>query len=664
MNSLHNVLFYPRLAVTSMKKNRGIYLPYLMAGGVMAGLLYVLDSVGVMVEASQMAGGGIMQVIVEICGSICTVFAVMILFYINSFVMKRRKKEFGLFCVLGMEKKHLGFVLFWEVLIALFVSLVMGITVGALFSQAMFLLLLKMVGLPGKLMFVIPLQSVGKTCLIYVAAFALVLVYDLGSVFKANPMELLRSSAQGEREPKTRWLMTVTGVVTLGFGYFLAMSTGTASDALTFFFPAVLFVMVGTYCLFQAGSVAALKKLRRKKDFYYKPENFAAVSGMIYRMKQNAAGLAGICILSAAVLITMSTCASLYVGEEDILRNQYPRDIALFAGAGEEVNPTGEVPGTVKTAAENLAREHGCELENMMDFYQMSFNGEFEDGSFTAVRNYNVGTWMVYVMTLEDYNRNNGGNETLAEGEMLYYAPELPLPEEVAVCGETYRVAGMLKEFAVNQLTGFATPQDQVLLIVPELSDLHRLFRAYSEQLGEDARETISYHCLFDLAGSPEGKAGFEAEFQERIPGLNRGVARDEIRTEFYQLYGSILFVGIFFVALFLTATVLIIYYKQITEGYDDRERFRIMEKVGMSGAEVKKTITRQVIMVFFLPLGVAVIHILAAFRAMCSLLRIFSMHNVGLYAVFTACSVLVFGVVYLAVYCVTARTYYRIVRE
>ena len=214
MNSLHNVLFYPRLAVTSMKKNRGIYLPYLMAGGVMAGLLYVLDSVGVMVEASQMAGGGIMQVIVEICGSICTVFAVMILFYINSFVMKRRKKEFGLFCVLGMEKKHLGFVLFWEVLIALFVSLVMGITVGALFSQAMFLLLLKMVGLPGKLMFVIPLQSVGKTCLIYVAAFALVLVYDLGSVFKANPMELLRSSAQGEREPKTRWLMTVTGVDT------------------------------------------------------------------------------------------------------------------------------------------------------------------------------------------------------------------------------------------------------------------------------------------------------------------------------------------------------------------------------------------------------------------------------------------------------------------
>ena len=314
MNTMHNLLFYLRLARTNMKKNSSIYYPYLFACSLMAGLLYVLNSVSVMVVDSGMKGGDIMYMLVRICFFICIFFVFIILFYINSFIMKRRKREFGLFCILGMEKKHLAFVLFWEVFRSMLISLLAGIAGGILFSQLMFLLLLKFVGLPGKLVFRIPFQSVGETILIYLICFFFVLIYDIISVSRANPTELLRSSKEGEREPKTRWLAAAAGAAALGAGYVKALTTYTASDALLAFFPAVVLVIIGTYCLFQAGSIALLKALRKNKAFYYKPENFVSVSGMIYRMKQNAAGLASICILSTAVLVTLSSCLSLYAG--------------------------------------------------------------------------------------------------------------------------------------------------------------------------------------------------------------------------------------------------------------------------------------------------------------------------------------------------------------
>lgn len=659
MSSMHNFLFYPRLALTNMKKNREIYGPYLCAGGLMAGLLYILHAVGIMVEDSRMAGGDIMQFMVAVCFNLCIVFVFLILFYINSFVMKRRKRELGLFCVLGMEKRHLGFVLFWEVVFGMTASLLAGIAGGALFSQAMFMLLLKLVGLPARLMFTVPLQSVGQTCLIYGVCFTAVLAYDLVNVSRTNPIDLLHSSQEGEREPETRWVTAVLGAVFLAGGYGLAATARTSSGALSAFLPSVLMVMAATYCLFQAGSVLILKTLRKNKRFYYKPENFVAVSGMIYRMKQNAAGLAGICILSTAVLLTLSTCASLYVGEEDILRTQYPREVSLFAGAGETS------PEAIKGAAEALAGKNGCELVNMQDFHQSNYRTQYGSDRYVAAPAYDATDTMVYLMPLADYNRLNQENRELAPDEALYYSPSFAQGETADLWGTKYRLKGEITTFDVSWLQGFATPVDQVLFVVPELKDMYRLAEAYdSLSPSESSKPRVSYLCRFDLSGSPQGKEAFETHIAAEIPGIYNSMARNQIKAEFYQLYGSILFVGIFFIALFLTATVLIIYYKQITEGYDDRERFKIMEKVGMSAAEVRRTITRQVLMVFFLPLGMAVIHILVAFTPMCSMLTMFSMRNTRLFAAFTALSILVFGVVYLLVYRLTARTYFKIVRE
>ena len=676
MNTMHNLLFYPRLARTNMKKNSSIYYPYLFACSLMAGLLYVLNSVSVMVVDSGMKGGDIMYMLVRICFFICIFFVFIILFYINSFIMKRRKREFGLFCILGMEKKHLAFVLFWEVFRSMLISLLAGIAGGILFSQLMFLLLLKFVGLPGKLVFRIPFQSVGETILIYLICFFFVLIYDIISVSRANPTELLRSSKEGEREPKTRWLAAVAGAAALGAGYVKALTTYTASDALLAFFPAVVLVIIGTYCLFQAGSIALLKALRKNKAFYYKPENFVSVSGMIYRMKQNAAGLASICILSTAVLVTLSSCLSLYAGEEDMLRNQFPREINIYSQipeltenadsrTEEQGTVTSGLPAAVHEAIDTLSASTGCETENSMEFYQLSLAASYENNSFTTAFGNKGSSSMLYVMELADYNRLYGKSYELGAGEALFFTTGTPVEGEADICGEKYRIREQIDKFDITQLLGFATPVDLSVFVVPGLEDMVRLAKA-GNALIPDKRfpSYIYYHTFFDIDGSKEAVAAFEDRAAGEIPGITRIYVRSQVRAEFYELYGSILFVGIFFIILFLTATVLIIYYKQITEGYDDRERFGIMEKVGMSAKEVKRTITRQVLMVFFLPLGMAVIHIAVAFPQLCKMMTVFSMTNSGLFAVFTILSVLLFGLAYLLVYRLTARTYFKIVQS
>ena len=665
---LHNLLFYPRLAGTNMRKNKSIYYPYLCAGSLMAGLLYVLNSVGTMVADSGMEGGDIMYMLVRISFMICILFVFIILFYINSFIIKRRKREFGLFCILGMEKKHLAFVLFWEVLLSMLLSVAAGIAGGMLFSQAMFLLLLKFVGLPGKLIFRIPLHAAAETFLIYLICFLFVLLYDIVSVTRTNPIDLLKSSREGEREPKTRWPAALAGAAALGLGYEKALATQTASDALLAFFPAVLLVIIGTYCLFQAGSIALLKTLRKNKRFYYKPENFVSVSGMIYRMKQNAAGLASICILSTAVLVTLSSCISLYAGEEDMLKNQCPREINMYADvpdySPQDTASAVQHAASVREKVKQLADAAGCRLENQMDFYQVSFGASFADGQFTTAFNKEGKTNIVYAMILEDYNRLFGKSLSLEEGETFYYTTGPEMSGFADICGEKYKLAGRLEEFDVTMFMGFATPVNLSIFIVPGLGDLSRLAAA-SNALAQNGRfpTCVEYHCFFDPEGSGEAVRRLESGIQGAVPGVYRINVRSEQRAEFYELYGSILFVGVFFVVLFLIATVLIIYYKQITEGFDDRERFQIMEKVGMSAAEVKKTITRQVLFVFFLPLGMAVMHIAVAFPQLCKMLTVFSMTNVKLFALFTALSVLLFALAYLLVYRLTARTYFKIVQ-
>lgn len=648
--------FYSRLAVNNIRRNRSIYTPYLLAGMLIVALFYILSSVAIMTRESGMEGGGHMYEMLNVSGRVCGILSLAVLLYINSFVMKRRKREFGLYSILGMGKRHISLIILWEVALTALASVLGGIAGGALMSQLLFLVLLRLVKVPVSLTFRIPLHSVLSAVLLFSAGFLLVLAVDIVSVWRGNPAELLRSASQGEREPKARWLIAVLGAGLLLSGYLVAWSARSPYDAMTRFFPAVLLVIAGTMLTFLAGSIAVLKMLKRKKRFYYRPGNFIAVSGMLYRMKQNAMGLANICILSTCVLVTLSSTLCLFLGEEDALRKAFPRQVHVSCRA------TGDNAAAVRQAAERHAAEQGFTVADDGDYYSFAVPAAYEDEGFAPRPYYDMsGVYSVTFLPLEDYNRLVGGSGTLDHGEAFAALPESVRADTLAFGNLRYRVKGAAE---IPALIDIGDPAWTVVAVVPSLEDLEAVKAVYDDA-GFEKQYSVWYDYWYNSVGDEGNLSAFYASLggaYRDLPDVGLVDSIDAARRDFYQVYGSLLFIGIFFVTLFLTATVLIIYYKQITEGFDDRERFQIMEKVGMSGAEVRAAIRKQVLLVFFLPLGMAMAHIAAAFPTLRTLLLVFGMDN---YVFFAGCVVgvaLAFSVLYFAVYRLTARTYFRII--
>lgn len=653
--------FYSRLALTNIRKNRNIYLPYLLAGALITAIYYILSSVAIMARDSGMEGSGHVHEMLGVSAGVCGVLSLAVLFYINSFVMKRRGKEFGLYSILGMGKRHISLVILWEVLLTALVSIVGGIAGGALLSQLLFLILLRMVKAPVSLTFQIPLSSVFSTALLFCAGFLIVLGADIISVWRRNPADLLRSASQGEREPKPRRLLAVLGVLLLGSGYAVAWSAKTPYDSMNLFLPAVLLVIAGTFLLFIAGSISLLKLMRGKKDFYYRPGNFIAVSGMLYRMKQNAAGLANICILSTCVLVTLSSTVCLFLGEEDLLLARFPRQIqaeCVMEGEKDDV--------LLREAMEKQAGEYGFAVENDVGYLQLDYAARRERDSFFGQPFYTMDSWHVRCVTIADYNTLTGREESLLPGQALVWTHGDPLESAALelMGGIRYDVAGTAElPVFFDDLTAMG---NGLLAVLPDSGDLKKLLPLLNEMDEKSYSIQYQYHC--DVAGDPERLPAFYAAMgdalRQAVPHLGSIDTIDAARNDFYQVYGSLLFVGIFFVTLFLIATVLIIYYKQITEGFDDRERFQIMEKVGMSKEEVRGAIKKQVLLVFFLPLGMAILHVAAAFRALCQILLIFQMTNTGFFAGCVLVTAVLFSGLYFVVYRLTARTYFRIVQS
>ncbi len=654
-----NKFFYPRLAFQNIRKNKSIYFPYLLAGSMITGLYYILSSIAVMVVKSGAKGSSTMGYLLELSTYIAAFFSVIILFYINSFVMKQRKKELGLYCILGMERRHLSLMMMWEVALSFAATLVLGILFGCLMSQMMFLVLMKIVHMQVELTFQIPLRSVVRTAGLFLGGYGLILLYDILVVYRTNPITLLKGSRHGEREPKARWLVALAGLAALAGGYGLAITCRSAVEAFNVFFFAVLLVIVGTYCLFTAGMIALLKLLKGNRHFYYRPENFISVSGMMYRMKQNAAGLASIAVLSTAVLLVAGSCTSLVVGEEDVLKRLFYRDGEVqCVGEGSDV-------GQVRDGVQAHARTYGVEVTDeswhFATYHTMRRSGDQMDfdlkgGGVTAA---------VSCITQEDYNRESGSDLKLAPGQAAVWT-NFSVPEERITVGRyEYRITERVEypEFVINELNGMI---DEALLIVPSMEDLKGLLEneaEYNRMFVPELRLVYRYNLEGGADRQRECFASMAEGLSGSVPTLKHVDDIYRARDDFYQLYGSLFFVGIFMVLLFLIMTVMIIYYKQITEGFDDHDRFRIMKQVGMSDREVKKTIDRQVRQVFFLPLLTAYLHIAAAFPAVCQLLTMFQMNQKGLFAVCTVCAGLLFALFYLTVYRLTARTYYEIVR-
>lgn len=651
---MRKLVFYPKLALANLWRNRITYAPYLLASTVSVFTLYTLLAINNNGALNGLPQEGIVRSFTAIGTIIMAIFCSVLIFYTNSFLIKRRKKELGLYSILGMEKKNIGTLMFFETLFIALAAIIGGILLGALLSQLLFWALLRMVRFEVMLKMPPSLGAMGITALFFGVIFMLAFFANLRQVRLANPIELLSGEKHGEKEPKASWLLTVFGLATLGAGYWVAIYFKSPMEALMFFLVAVLLVIIGTYCLFTSGSIAVLKLMRKNKKYYYKPNHFISVSGMIYRMKQNAAGLATICILSCMVLVTVAGTVSLNVGGEDALNSQYPFEFEVRLGDYADGD-------TLLVGGHAIAENTGVEITNLHDWQKYDIlTDEVSDGVFEETDNLAgiVHMTIFSALSLEAYNTGEGKTETLEEDEALLFMMGGDYNRDtLTIGGRTYRVRKI--DTLAKQKYGRADVGRSMTLILPTQQDV------YEAVGGREGRRVL----YFDTEGTPEAKEEFRKLYRQYSKEVETAAAvrfdaREDGREDWYASNGGFLFLGVYFGVLFMLAAALIIYYKQLSEGYDDAERFEILQKVGMSEGEVKKTINKQIMSVFFLPLIVAVIHISVAFLPISRVMVVFGVVNKALLMAVFAVTVLVYTIVYFLVFRRTARTYYRIVKR
>ncbi len=630
-------------------------------------MYYMVSSLSMNPNMMNMIGGDVMQQILSLGIYVITVFAVIFLFYTNSFLIKRRKREFGLFNILGMEKKHLSIVIALESMIVFLVSMVLGIGIGILLDKAFYLLIAKMLNASIALGFYISYQSIVNSIILFLIIFVLMYLFSLIQINLSNPIELLHGDQHGEKEPKTKWLLAIIGLICLGTGYYMSVSIQDPVTAFAFFMVAVILVVIGTYMLFTAGSIVILKLLRKNKRYYYKTNHFISVSNMIYRMKQNAVGLGNICILSTMVLVMLSTTISLWVGMNDIIETRFPRDITV------SINSVDSNQALYTIDDMNYAIEQaGIQTEDELVYRTLSVSA-FNQGNTYTFGNENMSLQdisnvvVLYFITLDDYNRTEGTNVSLAPDEVLVFPSGKQFDHKtIDIASNTFKVKGILDSIKADSNYS-ANLQNSMFVVVDSMDTLFMIDDLQKQAYGDNA-SYIHTSYDFNLSKSEEMSvkeatdaliANYPGDTTYMMVDTQEGNYEDLL-----SLYASFLFIGIFLSFLFIMATVLIMYYKQITEGYEDKKRFEIMQKVGLDKREVKKTINSQVLTVFFLPLVVAAIHIVFAFPMIEKMLRLLYLDNTNLYIMTTVICFGVFALVYVLIYFLTSKVYYGIVRN
>ena len=642
--------FFPRLALVNLVRNSRYYGPYLLSCGALAAMYYILRFLTWNEVIQTVRGAAYLQVMMSIGCFVVALFSTVLLLYANSFVMKRRQKELGLYNILGLEKRHIAALCFWETLLCAAVVIPGGIAAGILLSKLILLLLLKLVQIPVQFGFSVSVRGVGETAALLGVLFLLALLWNLLRLGRSRPIELLHSDSAGEREPKTKRLLAVLGLAALLGGYAIALTTRNPVNALMLFFVAVILVMLGTYCLFTAGSIALLKRLRANKGFYYQTRHFTAISGLLYRMKQNAVGLANICILACMVLVTVSGTLCLYLGAEKSLDGRYPDDILVTQTLKDDTDPAATLDLVQRTVA-----DAGRQMADLRYETSASFHARYSGNTLLTDMSQSGLLTEITVLTAEEYSRLTGETVALGENQVLAYADgDFQLPETFFYEHEEapIQVKARLDSFPAGDS---AIVTNEVMLglvadgtLAEHLMNTDLARRTFRIHLNTDGADSEKLACAKAVLAVSDGRYGV--------------ASRQEMAEEFYAMYGGFLFLGIFLGLLFLMATVLIIYYKQVSEGYEDQRRYQIMQQVGMSRREVGASIRGQILLVFFLPLLTAGLHILAAFPMLCRILELFGLHEVGMFALCTAGTLAVFAAVYALVYGLTARTYERIV--
>lgn len=662
---------YVKLMATNIKNGKRFYFPYILAGVVIVMLFYNMMAIYYNNGLSNMAGGQDIKMIMQFGTIVVVIFSFIFIFYTNSFIMKRRKKDIGIYNILGMEKRHIAMEIFIETMVIAIIVIVCGLFTGILFNKFLMMFLYKILSFETSIKFTISVTSICNSLIVFIILYSLTMVYNVMQVKLSNPIELLRGGSVGEKEPKTKILMAIIGFACIGAGYYIAITTEDPLGAVALFFVAVVLVIIGTYSLFTAGSIAFLKILRNNKNYYYKKKHFTAVSGMIYRMKQNATGLSNICILSTMVLVMVSATVCLYIGEEDIIDNRYKSEINITCYS-EQIEDSTKLNGIV----ENTIKENGRSItsiykKNVISLMMLMDGNEFNlynDGNNTNQYDFSEISY-IEMLTKEDFESiSDIKTGDIQENEVEIYGTSRFMGNEVKILGQAFKVNKSIIPGG-DFFSGDATMVDSCYLVVAR--DYNELEKVAAVLRDKKHDSIYQYELNVDIDGTNiQKKECGNAVIKEFADKENFGydfinvVTKENNRESFYSVYGGLFFLGIFLGIMFLMITVLIIFYKQISEGYEDKERFVIMEKVGMSKKDVKTSIRSQIRTVFLLPIAMATIHVAAAFPMIKRLLMLFGMVNSGLYIKCVLITIGVFIFIYIIVFMLTSRTYYKIVGE
>jgi len=659
-------LFYSKFALNNLVKNKRFILPYIFSAIFTIASFYILTSLSLGSNLDKLPQG--ISATKQVLGFgviVIAIFSAIFLFYTYSFLIKRRVREFGLYSVLGMTKKQIARILILETIFIAVITLVFGLAFGLLFDKLMLLVLLKLFTAGVSFGFVITPIAVFLTILLFGGIFFLLLIYTVVKISRLKIVALLKEENNGEREPKARFILAILGLGLTGYGYYLAQTIQNPIKAITMFFVAVLAVIFGTYLIFMAVSITVLKLMKNNKTFYYKPKNFISVSGLLYRMKRNAVGLANICILSTMVLVTMGTTSALYAGSEEAYNTRFPRDIIINGYRSTEGKLT-EIEKNVKKAtqdagveAKDLVSYNMLNVVGRLNGTEINYESEFT-GSFDKLKS-------IVVLELKDYNKVSKEQKTLNTGETLLFIDKKGKYEanEITVQGVNLKIKEKLTDFPGALGTAAANVIDTYYVVVKDNADVKKIESALKKKLNMSDEEGEVYNYVgFNISDKTKEAQVIENFKQlEKESNINiEGKAENE--TNFKGFYASFLFIGVFISMIFVVSQVVIMYYKQISEGYEDKGKFGIMRKVGLTDRQIKQSIRSQVLMIFFAPLAIATLHTVVAYPFIEKILKLFLATDNNVFLIALAVTIAVFAVFYLIVYLITSRIYYRIIKE
>lgn len=669
---------YPKLAFEGIKKNKRLYIPYILTCVGMIIMYYIIIFIQTdkAIANLPLGASGVVMVL-ELGGWVVAFFSLLFLFYTNSFLMRRRKKEFGLYNILGMGKFNLARIIFWETVIIAVISLVTGLAIGIALAKLAELGLLNLLNADINYTVSISMQGVFMTLAVFGVIFLILLLNSIRQIKFSTAMSLLKSENTGEKPPKANWFWGVSGVIILAVAYYIAITVENPIAAMLYFFLAVIMVIIATYILMMTGSVVFCRILQKNKRYYYKANHFVSVSSMAYRMKRNGADLASICILATMVLVMISSTTCLYFGVESTLTARYPKDINFDLYCADVNDFYGKAPDEAREAILQKVSEYGGEITDVYDYRNVSFEGSISGDTLDISRYFNsiapseISAMVVLqFVPLDDYNAIMGTRETLEPGEAFAIPYRTEFSEDELKVNDyvQFKIKKVLDDFALGaDAAMYAVPT--IVVVVSDMRESLSPLESIADFRGAQLMSK-KWTYNFDTTVDKDKQAELNREIRNLKESLfadNEKIrikteSREASRDDYYSMFGGLFYIAIILSIVFIIAAVLIIYYKQISEGYEDRARFDIMQKVGMTKREIKKSINSQLLTVFFLPLAAAGLHLAFAFPMIKRILMVFNLNNPMLFAMTTLISFAVFAVAYTIVYKITSNAYYGIV--